>query len=841
MNSPSSQRILIVNPAFMLRAQVRKILNSMGYENIDESGDGLDAIRKLGEQKYDLVVTDIDLTNIDAWRLSRLIRSNMLCTEATTRIIILSSTYSERIAEATAKEFEVDRFVPISKIDALPAIISEVLKAPSGELPKSSILVVEDYKDTAELVHRILQHRFDISYAEDGESGLEAWAARHFDIVLLDLMLPRLSGEEVLREILRRKPEQSVVMMTAHGDADKAASLVVAGAVDFIAKPFKAERLRQVCAIAAHREDFVVSNEQFRAKEAALAEEKSKALITLRSIADGVVTTDADCNVDYINPVALGLLGCTAEEIAGKPLTDFYSTYHEISHIPTANLAKRAIAENEVQQSASRTVLKSSVGTEHFVEQQAAPIRNDMGVATGAVLVFRDRTEAKNIEQRLSFHASHDPLTGLYNRDIFDQEVRLALHDAECNNSEHCICHISLSQFNMVNESFGHRVGDKLLQKVARLLQEKVRAPSDVIARIGGDEFGVLLRHCSEEAAQRICEMVAAEFSHNKFEHDGKNFDINAGIGIAAINSETSDLHDMLSAAIAASNLAKERGKNKVAIFSGEDSEIIEKRSEVLYANQLMQAIATDSIQLYQQTISSAHPEIKNSCEILSRIVDENGKIVLPGLYLSAAERYSVTPSLDRWVIKNTFHWLAEHPQILEKLEYISINISGLSICDANFTVFIQNEFKNSSIPSGKICFEITETAAVSNFIRASDFITAVRDLGCKFALDDFGSGMSSFAYLKKLPVDILKIDGLFIRDILNDPIDLEMVKSINDVGHVMGLKTVAEYVENDEILRVLAELGVDSYQGYAISKPQPIQTLLELIEKPAQEHRTAG
>ncbi|RZV60144.1 MAG: EAL domain-containing protein [Pseudomonadales bacterium] len=584
-----------------------------------------------------------------------------------------------------------------------------------------------------------------------------------------------------------------------------------------------------------------MSNEQFRAKEAALAQEKSRAMITLRSIADGVVTTNTDCEVEYINPVALELLGCEQEDIVGQPLTNFYNTYHEVSHIPTANLAKRAIAENEIQHSASRTILKSSAGSEHFVEQQAAPIRNDLGVATGAVLVFRDRTEAKNIEQRLSFHASHDPLTGLYNRDVFDQEIRLALHDTESNGSEHCICHISLSQFNIVNESFGHRVGDKLLQKVSKLLQEKVRAPSDAIARIGGDEFGLLLRHCSPEAAQRICEMIASELSNSIFEHDGKRFEINAGLGIAAINNETSELSDILSAAIAASNLAKERGKNKVAIFSGDDNEIIEKRSEVLYANHLMEAISCDNIQLYQQTIAQNGPDAKNSCEILSRILDQDGRVVLPGMYLSAAERYNLTPNLDRWVIQKTIAWFSERPNILDELEYVSINISGLSICDSNFTAFIQKQFNKGSIPPEKICFEITETAAVSNFMRASEFIETISDLGCKFALDDFGCGMSSFAYLKKLPVDILKIDGLFVRDILDNPIDFAMVKSINDVGHVMGLKTVAEYVENEEILKVLKELSVDGFQGYGISKPAPIETLIDSCSAHSGAHRSAS
>ncbi|MBT5293580.1 MAG: EAL domain-containing protein [Cellvibrionales bacterium] len=829
MSSHADTKILVINPIHTLREDICEQLQHDGFTNITDVSDGLHAIELLGENSYDLVVTDIEIHNLDAWRLTRLIRSDMLASPANTTVIVVSSTYSERIAEATSKEFEINRFIPLSNLYQLGDIAKDLMNESNARVPKARILVIEDYQDTAELVERVLSKRFDITHVADGETGLQTWLEGRHEIVLLDLMLPKMSGEAVLHEIIRHNPNQSVVMMTAHGDAKKAGELIIAGAVDFISKPFRAEQLRHVCSIAAHREDFIISNEQFKEKQNALTAEKSRAQITLESIADGVITTNALGDIDYINPVAQKILNCTLDEVRDQSIKDIFHTYHEISRIPTANLVKRAIAENSILYSAAKNVLKTKDNTERLIEQQAAPIRDVMGKAIGAILIFRDRTEAKRIEKQLSFHASHDPLTGLHNREIFDQEVRLAIHEVEGSDSQHALCHLSLSQFNMINETCGHRAGDKLLQQVAAVLQQKVRAPSDAIARIGGDEFGILLRHCPMDAAQRICEVIAGEFTDHKFEHHDKSFDINVGIGIVSITNETDKLAELISAASAACNKAKERGKNRVASYSGQDEELYEKRTEVLLATELMDAIKSNRTCLFQQRIMNGTEGGKDSFEILLRIQDEDGNLLAPGPHLNAAERYNLTPNVDRWVVKETLQWLSENPNVIDQIEYMSVNLSGLSICEDSFTDFITGCFKDSNVSPDKICFEITETAAVSNFIRAGEFISAMKDLGCKFALDDFGSGMSSFAYLKKLPVDILKIDGLFIKDILHDPIDMAMVKSINEVGHVMGLKTIAEYVENQSILEVLRVLEVDSFQGYEIAKPAPIDDLSEI------------
>ncbi|HCH20255.1 MAG TPA: histidine kinase [Cellvibrionales bacterium] len=829
MASIPARKALVINPDPSLRKTMAQQLQQYHFAVIVEACNGLEAINILGEQVVDLVVTDIAIGQVDAWRLTRLIRSNMLASSAHTKVIVVSSTYSERIAEATAKEFEINRFIPMSRLSDLGEIADNLLQNDNAVVSKARILVIEDYQDTAELVERVLSNRFEISHAADGETGLQLWQQHQHDIVLLDLMLPKLSGEAVLREIIKQKPNQSIVMMTAHGDAKKAGELIIAGAIDFIAKPFRAEQLRHVCSIAAHREDFIISNEQFKEKQNALIAEKSRAQITLESIADGVITTDSSGNIDYANPIAEKLLNESLDDLIGRSIGTVFHTYHEVSRIPTANLVKRAIAENAIINSVANHILKTKDNQEKIIEQQAAPIRDSKDCAIGATLVFRDKTEAKNIERQLSFHASHDPLTGLNNRSTFDQEVKLAIHEVANNELHHALCHLSISQFNIINETCGHHAGDQLLQQIARTLRQKVRSPSDAIARVGGDEFGILLRHCPIDAAQRICEVIACEFSNQKFTYEDKIFDINVGIGIVSINNETTDLTELISASSAACNKAKERGKNRVASYSGKDETIYAKRTEALLATELMEAIQEGRTCLFQQRISNRTAEGQDSYEILLRIRDKDDNLISPAPYLEAAERYNFSPTVDRWVISQAFAWLGNHPSTLDNIEYISINLSGLSICDDSFSEFISESFRNSSVPPEKICFEITETAAISNFLNALEFIGAVRDLGCQFALDDFGSGMSSFAYLKKLPVDILKIDGLFIKDILNNPVDMAMVKSINEVGHVMGLKTIGEYVENRAILEVLTVLEVDAFQGYEVAKPAPIEELAKI------------
>lgn len=826
MASVSDKKILVINSAADVCAQIHANLKMKGFNRIDESADALSAIHKLGQASYDVIITDIHLTQLDAWQLIRLVRSNTLEANPHTKILLLSSTYTQNITDATAKALGADGSAHTDQLEQLGEITANLVSSQEDTASKPSILVITPDTIQAEIITGALKSQFTPTHVKNGNTALNIFLQQNFDLILLDEKLVGTPSQQLLTQLLTKKPQQSILIVGANNSASNAKEVILAGAIDYIKAPIQPELLIHRCNVALRREYFFISQQQFQEKEVALTAATNRALITLNSITDGVITTDKNCIVDYLNPVALKILECTQEEILGKPLNQYYRTYHSTSHIPTVDLTKQAITKNEIQRSASITSLKGRGEISRSIEQQAAPIIGENGENIGAVLVFRDCTEVETIEKRLSFHASHDLQTGLSNRDTFEHEVRLAINDSTSHGTEHCLCYISLSQFDIVAESYGHKIGDQLLRQVATILQKKVRAPSDVIARIEGYEFGILLRHCTVEAAERICGLITTNFTSAEFRYDDKSFEISAGVGIVAVNGEIIEISSLLSAAIAACNTAKERGKNKTAIFSGDDTEIVEKHSAILYANQLMDAIESDRIMLYQQKIASGNSDQSDSYEILSRIKKDDGDIALPTLYLNAAERYALTPRLDKWIIKKTLSWLEENPASMEKIEYMSINLSGLSICDDTFTDFIEQSFQSSDIPPNKICFEITETAAVSNFLRASDFITAIRDLGCRFALDDFGAGMSSFAYLKKLPIDILKIDGLFIRDILSDPIDFEMVKSINDIGHAMGLKTVAEYVENEEILAALKSLGVDAFQGYGVARPAPISQL---------------
>ncbi len=821
-----TQHILLAHPDERNRHLIKRALAERGFDKITESAGDHHCIKLLNEHSFDVVVTNVELGDLDAWRLTRLIRSGVLTSKANTPVFIVSETFSEQIALATAKEFEVNAFIPLQQAYTLPRAIEKMFQEGHIEPPKGSILVVEDYPDTAKLVERVLKNRFHIETATDGQAGLHAWLERRHEIVLLDLMLPKMSGEEVLQEILKVKPTQSVVMMTAFGSAEKAGALIAAGAVDFISKPFRAEQLRHVCNIAAHREDYITSNEQFEQRQRELASEKERALVTLNAIGDGVITTDAEARVVYMNPVAEQLSGWLEVEAQGKKINEVFRTYHEYSRVPAVSPLERCLQEQRSIQARSNMLLRSKQGLEMVIEVSASPIKNvDSGVS-GAVMVFKDSTAARNLEKQLTFHASHDPLTGLKNRQVFDQEVKLALDDCINSQVEHALCYIDVNEFKMINESQGSDAGDKLLQEVAKLLVQKVRAPSDAIARISGHEFALLLRYCPIDAAERICENITTAFNAFTYEWQNSKFQVTIAIGITQVNQDNDDLQNIWTSARAACLNAQNSGGNRVHVYNSSDDQALRMRSEVQLASEIVQAERENRFTLYCQPIKSLKDDSEYSYEILIRMHGDNSDIVSPANFLPAAERYNLIPQIDRWVVHTAFEWLHQNPDKLERITHCAVNLSGLSLSDSEFYSYICAAFEEFKVPAEKICFEITETAAVKNFAIAGSFITAIRDLGCKFALDDFGTGMSSFAYLKKLPVDYLKIDGMFIKDILNDPMDLAMVRSINDIGHVAGLKTIAEFVENKEIEDKLREIGVDYVQGYGISRPMPIEEM---------------
>jgi len=567
----------------------------------------------------------------------------------------------------------------------------------------------------------------------------------------------------------------------------------------------------------------VLDNTERKRIESLLLEERERAQVTLHSIGDAVISTDAEGYVEYLNPVAEMLTGYTVDEARGQPLEHIFHIINEETRKRAADPAARCLKEGKVIGLANHTVLVSKSGTEYAIQDSAAPIQGLEGEVLGVVLVFSDVTEARSLSKQISYQASHDMLTGLINRHEFESRLDRVLETTQSLSTDNALCYLDLDQFKLINDTCGHVAGDELLRQIGTLLQDNVRH-RDTIARLGGDEFGLLMEHCSLKEARQIANKLVKVVSDYSFSWEKKSFKIGVSIGLIVVNDTSPDINTLMSAADTACYMAKDQGRNRVHVYREDDEELAKRHGEMQWAVRLPRALEEGNFLLYLQPIVPVVSKHDDSVhyEILLRMKDNH--IVLPNTFLPAADRYNLSSKLDRWVITATFNWIFNHPAHLERLNLCAINLSGHSLNDETFLDFIHRQFEEFPIPPEKVCFEITETVAIANLSQTATFMGVLKDRGCRFSLDDFGSGLSSFACLKNLPVDFLKIDGAFVKDILDDPLDLALVKSINEIGHVMGKQIIAEFVENEAILVKLREIGVDYAQGYEIARPRPIE-----------------
>lgn len=556
-----------------------------------------------------------------------------------------------------------------------------------------------------------------------------------------------------------------------------------------------------------------------------LFKEKNRAETTLNAISEAVVSTDAEGKIQYVNPMTEKLLGKSRAMLIGQPLPAVVNLFESTTGKAVKATLMSALGRGQVVSCGGNTELQRDDGTSIPIEERSAPIFDQEHHVVGGVIVLRDVSASRAFVQRRSWEATHDSLTSLINRREFDNRVKEAIHDAQNYGGHNVVCYLDLDRFKVVNDVCGHAAGDALLIGLARLMQSHIRE-SDTLARLGGDEFGFLLQACDINRGQVIVENVLAAIKDFQFYWETKAFTVGASIGMTLITPEHQKVSDVTGEADSACYLAKEQGGNRVRVYHASDVELAARRSEMSWVTRIQAAITEQRFVLYHQQYQSLQPEenSREHLEVLLRMIGEDGEIIAPGRFLPAAERYNLMPDIDRWVVQSVF---SRYQSLVAQREgraiTCAINISGASINTEGFLDFIKSMTTQYKIEPQAICFELTETIAVNNLQVAAAFIRECRALGFLFALDDFGTGTSSFGYLKNLPVDYLKIDGSFVRDIEHDKIDHAMTETFNRIGHLMGMKTVAEYAENEEIVKHLQQIGVDFAQGYAICKPKPL------------------
>ena len=536
----------------------------------------------------------------------------------------------------------------------------------------------------------------------------------------------------------------------------------------------------------------------------------------------GMYLVDKNRAIFQVNQAFTEMLGYAENELDGKLIQDF--SHADDVEIGVRQFHELATGRIDHYQIEKRYLHKA--GHLIWVLCHVSAVRDADGRYQHAITHIQDINEARQLSTELSYQATHDWLTDLVNRREFETRIEGALTTAQRDQREHAICYLDLDQFKVINDTCGHVAGDELLRQISNLLRSKVRS-NDIIARLGGDEFGLLMEGCLVQA-QRVAESLRSFIEDFQFVWNDIRFRIGVSIGVVPINGESSSVTEVLQQADTACYAAKDKGRNRVHLFLREDEELAKRRGEMRWVTEIQAALEANRFRLYIQPIVPVRLTESGyeHYEVLIRMIDTNGDEIPPGAFLPAAERYGLAARIDRWVLSRLLEWLANNRTVAERVSMFSVNLSGLTLADELFLGYAINLLKESHVPSNKICFEITETAVISNLSQATRFISTLKDLGCLFALDDFGSGLSSFAYLKSLPVDYLKIDGMFVRDVHIDPINRALVKSINDVGKVMGKRTIAEFVENNDVLEVLAELNVDYGQGYGIGKPFPLDEL---------------
>ena len=681
-------------------------------------------------------------------------------------------------------------------------------------MANSTVLLIDASTDDERLFREELalvrDQPFMLEIARSLAEGLAQLKQRSFDVILLDLTLPDSIG---LTTFLRLQPKaglQPIIVLVSQGDEDIGTEAVARGALDFLVKQqVISTLLAKALQYATERTHTML----------ALKASESRYRELYENVVAGVFQTTPDGKFMAANPALVRLLGYASEdELLELSIGEDLYVHAE----DRANWLRNMAAAGEIRN--AELVLRRKDGRKIVVLENSRAVRDEQGNILYYEGTLTDITEAHELSRQLSYEASHDALSGLINRREFEMRLQRALDAAQATGTSHAVCYLDLDQFKIINDTCGHVAGDELIRQLAHLLQNRVRS-NDALARLGGDEFGLLLHDCSMADAVGIANALLRAVEQYQFVWGASTFTVGASIGVVPLSSNFRRITQVLQAADAACYAAKDEGRNRVHVYQEDDTVVAQRHGEMQWVARVKRALNENRFFLEAQPIvpileAGTQPTAPRSYELLLRMRELDGSVVPPGAFLPAVERYNLTQRVDRWVISNALHWLAANPATTQRIGRVYVNLSGDSLSDPQLHDFIRAMLDETRVQPVKIGFEITETATIGNLTRANQLIAELRRLGCAFSLDDFGSGVSSFAYLKALTVDWLKIDGLFVGNIVHDPVDHEMVRSITDIGHVMGKKVVAESVESTAVLERLRQMGVDYAQGHALGSP---------------------
>lgn len=822
--SDNAKQILLVNRDGEQLDRLQRLLDTTPHR-ILIAENGRQAVAHLRAAPVDWVVSSIELGDIDGWRLARMVRSGIFRCRDDIPFIVLANTWCEHIAELTAREFGINQILSLEQSEQLLDLIQQASLPAIADLERRSLLAIEDNPETCQLVSRMLGSRFDVDVASNGTEGLASWLEKRHSLVLLDVMLPGMSGQTILHKIMAEHPLQPVVVMTAHSSMSLAEDMILKGAADFIAKPFRAEQLRRVCESAARREDFMVSNAQFEAKVIQLEKSRAayKGILTahqylLDNLGSVVIELDAEGRIRFLNQAWERMTGYLIGASQGRLLTDFVERY-EVGGVATeCDLAGMLNSGRNSLQLEFRL-------RNHFDKVLWVESRFEVGVgrdSTASMIsgTIEDISLRKKAQQDLEYLAMHDGLTGLYNRRYFESELRHHAAMAARGNGTHCLLYIDLDHFKVINDTLGHHQGDVVLKAVAGLLSERIRE-TDLLCRIGGDEFALLLPNTTPEQGLHMANLLCKLIAEYHCEIEDQIFCLNCSIGLANINGAEATAEEYMKQADIALYAAKNQGRNLAHLYDDTDESSSSLKASLEWSRRLQQAVANDQLVLYFQPVVHVKTGHVGYYEALVRLVID-GEIVMPGDFIPPLERAGDMRLLDKQVISKAIKYLHDYPQIPR----MAINLSAQGFSDEGLASLITEKLQKYQVSADRLIFELTESASLSNISITSSTIKVLNQLGCGFSIDDFGTGFSTFSYLKKLPAQSVKIDGSFVVELVNNPVDKALVKAIYEVANALDKYTVAEYVENHETLKLIREIGITYAQGFFLGRPMPVDTL---------------